>query len=246
MPGDLAWLNERLFHIDLAEVCAVLDKQLPSRFAAPAPGDVVAIHDGEIERRERASWVRVDDRDRWPAHDASRVGEPLPDLGPWTGRKDLTESERTELFTRLRDVAAAFYEGPILRALYTLGPDVCRELRPTIALALRGAGPDGAELVLEYDPTCCGFVEVKGAGDPSKTHVAGAKCWASDLLETLRVSTSPGYMAIGRMWEWNAAPREVPFVFETFLLLYAHPLRRPDEFLSIYRRVHARVCRSPI
>lgn len=236
LPGELGWLNRRFFHIDLPTVSQALDGRGGTRVVAPAPGEVFAVEAGRSIARPACGFVAVPPRASWPPHDAAERGGPVPDLGPHSGRRALSDDERRELLQRLEEIAAMLYDGAELRALYTLDAARLGGRRPAIALKLRD---DARPLTLVHDPTRCAFV-VTDDERPEDTHVAGASCWASDLLDTLRVTISPGYLGVGRLAQWNAAPSALRFSFDMLLYLYAHPLRQPARFLELYRSAWAR------
>jgi hypothetical protein len=242
--GDLAWANAHLFPVDPTSLATRLCAHLPlHRFEAALPGVTVVLARGGLAVVEREQpWLRIDETTSGAAHaqdagDTDRAATQAVHFEPATGRRALAREDWDALRAHLADLARFLFLRNTFRGLYLLvaGRDHPPALRPTFALALR-CDDDGARRVWEYDAAACAFVEV-ACDDPRAHYVAGAELWASDLLAVLRFDLSCNeVLHFGRKRLWNAAAARFRFDVDTELLLFTHPLRRPDLYHALHRR----------
>ncbi len=232
--GDLAWMNRAIFHRDARRVCDALRPQHGDLFLAPVPGDTVTLRQGHrTPGFTRSPWIAALDEDRWPAR-GSGARPPAP-FGPATGRRRLDDTERAALGGALHAFAEFLYASPLFLETYVLDAAALAGRRPTMAFVLREEdGGSAAEIVWAWDPNACTFIR-EACERPEEVFVAGARCWASDLLAVLQVEMPAASLTVGRLSGWNAAPARLRFDLPNLLHVYCHPLRAPDRFLALYR-----------
>jgi hypothetical protein len=236
--GEQAWLNEAVFPLPSSEVAEALRVLEPGqKVLAPIPGETLVMRGGDLVTVDQeAEFVAALPRGEWPP----RRGEPpawLEDYGPATGRTDLTEAELDALGTELDRFATHLYASSLFRRLYSLSAAQLKDRKPTIALTLR-VGKEGGAYVYEYEPQGCRFKPV-AVEDPVARYVGVYECWATDLLALLRAEIASTALLFARCRHWNAAPEIFGFDLDHFLVEYAHPLRQPDRFRALYRKILA-------
>ena len=59
------------------------------------------------------------------------------------------------------------------------------------------------------------------------------------MLALLRAEIASTALLFARCRHWNASPEVLGFDFDLFLIEYAHPLRQPERFTQLYRKVLA-------
>lgn len=226
--GERAWLNHTTFPCDSGRMADMLRATAPElTFLAPNPGATVRMRRGRVASVDEASdflWALP--ASEWPSRAFRPSSAPIEDYAPLTGRREFSESDLPELLLGLRDFASFLYGGPLFRSLYS-------SERARFVFSLRTGG-SAERVVLEYQPQACGFARVR-CGDPMKELASGIECWASDLLALFRGEFGPTGLAFGRGLSWSQ-PSMIP-VRVTLLWNYFHPLRRPEAFLGLYRRL---------
>ena len=232
--GDRAWLNRNVFTADTASACASLAAAGPGGLhLAPTPGQTIVMIDGRIaEVTDDAPALGTAPRSDWPSRDFAGDIPVLRSYEPACGRTDFDERDLEALSTELDGWAGAFYGSPTFRSLYSCDHTGLEGRRPTFALVLL-ADANRAAYVYEYDPTACRFEPVDSAR-PVDDYLAGFECWATDLLAVCRGELAPSAIIFGRGRVWSAMPDRCPMSFRE-LCQYFHPLRRPEQFLALYR-----------
>jgi hypothetical protein len=243
--GDQAWLNEAVFPLPSSEVAEALAALDPNqKVLAPIPGHTLIMRGGElVEVEPQSEFVAAAPRAEWP----ERRGEPpawLEEYGPATGRTDLDDAEAEALSAELDRFAGHLYGSALFRRLYSLSMADAKGRKPTVALTLR-VGNDGGAFVYEYEPQGCRFKPV-AVEDPVAQYVAVYECWATDLLALLRGEIASTSLLFARCRHWNASPELLGFDFDLYLIEYAHPLRQPQRFLALYRRILASLPDTPV
>jgi len=235
--GDLAWMNRSVFHRDPQVVCARLREQYGERFLAPWPGDTLTLKQRRrVGPPTRSPWIHTLSEDTWPARGAG--ARPAAPFGPATGRLRLDDAARAALGRALDEFARFLYGSALFMEMYLLADASCGR-RPTFAFELlegddiAGAHREGGT-VWAWNPSACKLVR-EPRGQPENEFVAGARCWASDLLDVLEVAMPAASLTVGRLSGWNAAPDQLRFDLPNLLHMYCHPLRAPDRFLALYR-----------
>jgi hypothetical protein len=231
--GERAWLNRNVFRCHSDQVCTALSALAPAdRLLAPVPGQTVSMRQGAVvDTHAESSFLRALPAAEW----TSRA---------FRGDVDLVESypsflspcafDREALRGELAAFAAYLYSSKLFRALYSLDPEELGGRRATFAVV---ALSDGDPYVYEYDPTSCTFV-VADSDDPVAEYVGGIECWGGDLLAVLRGEAPPSAIVFGRGRSWNALPERCDIGW-TELWSFCHPLRWPERFLALYRRLFA-------
>jgi hypothetical protein len=233
--GERAWMNAEAFPCDGRAAARALSLMLPGeRVLAPAPGDTLVMKEGKlVEVTTDPGFVAARPETAWPSRGHARALTWMEDFGPASGRRDFAAADLAALTAELRGFAAFLYASFPFRRLYSLRAADVQGRKPTLALWLRAAG--GAH-VLEYQPQSCAFVPVTSS-DPTAEYVAVYECWASDLLALFRAEIASPSLALARCRHY-AAGAEL-FDLDLYLMQYAHPLRHPERFLALYRRVVA-------
>ncbi|HEU4534645.1 MAG TPA: MBL fold metallo-hydrolase [Polyangiaceae bacterium] len=242
--GARAWLNRNVFYADSERIAAALASLLPGELVlAPAPGQTISMQGGSVAGcAARAPYLAAASRDAWP--DRTYAGDvALMDVGPpLSGRHELSPRELDEVRARLGDFAAFLYGGAEFRTLYSAPERRFEGRRLALAVVLL-ADEDGGAYVVEYDPTSCTFKSVEVA-DPAAEYAFGIECWGSDLLEALRGEAGPLGLAFGGARTWSYGPPGFEFSLRS-LWAMLHPLRRPNEFLALYRKLAASAGEGP-
>jgi hypothetical protein len=236
--GGRDWLNREVFPCSSEEAARVLAAVLPGeRVYAPAPGETFVMQGGALAGVEPApAYLGALPRPEWPSRGHAGEIPWLEELSPATGRASLMPGELSALEAELARFAAFLYARAPLRRLYSLSAEELGGRRPTFALLLR-ADEDGGAYVYEYEPQGCRF-RAASSEDPVSEYLAVYECFATDLLALLRCEISSASLTLGRCRHF-AAEVEL-FDLDVYLMLYAHPLRQPARFLSLYREVYAR------
>jgi hypothetical protein len=235
--GDKAWLNDRVFCVDTEAVCQMMAKVYKKeKFVAAVPGQTFVMRAGKLAAIEPSTaFLATAPRETWPARGRTATGD-VPDYAPATGRRELTDDELARLPARLDELAGSLVGGALFKSLFSLLASELPGRAPTFAFVVR-TGPGGEDrLGFEYAPTRCRFAPVPAGVDPRTAYLAGLECWGSDLLAVLDGALGPIALTYGRARLWNALPQR--FHFDIFGELYrvSHPLRRPSEYATIYRR----------
>ncbi len=239
--GDLAWMNRAMFHRDPRAACAQLRPQFGDLFLAPLPGDTVTLRKTRRVGAVTAStWIGARPESAWPARGGGAT-PPTP-FAPATGHLRLDEAARRALPHALDELARFLYASPLFLEMYVLAADTAHGRRPTMAFALlEGDDVEQAHAnggtVWSWDPNGCRFVQEEAIERPENEFVAGARCWASDLLAVLQVEMPAASLTLGRLAGWNAVPAQLRFDLPNLLHIYCHPLRAPDQFLALYRQL---------
>lgn len=232
--GSLDPMNARIFNCDPHRATTHLASRMPGwRCHAALPGETIVMRDGRVVDIEPPSgFVTPEARENWPVHTTS--ADPMPLAPPSCGRTRMRKDERALLSGLLDELARFLFAGPIFSALFGIGPCDTAGRLAAIALWLRD-DDDTAGLVFAYDPQACAFHRDGDVTDPAEKYVAGVECWATDLIELLRVERSPGYVVFGHMRFWNAAPQRLRIWLDMAFFLFCHPLLHPDRFYALYR-----------
>lgn len=229
------WMNRNCFPLASDALAAAMAVLCPGqRFVAPLPGQTFVMRDFRIvDEWNGCDYLAVAPKSMWPdrryLEDVDRVEsyEPLCDDGR------VTDQEFNELITRLADFATFLYGTPLFRALYSFDPSLLQGHKQTCAFVLIFEQPRRYH-ILEYDPVSCRFVPVEKY-DPLVRHVTGLECYARDLLACMRGEIPPSALTFGHARVWDVT-RSLPSL-RSALWLYHHPLRRPDAYLGMYRRI---------
>jgi hypothetical protein len=243
--GERAWLNRNVFRAHSEDVAKAMSTLLPGQtFLVPRPGETLSLVDGVVtNRRPHSAFLSTPPESEWPSRQYVGDVSLLGDYAPFTEARDLTPDELGEMERELAGFAAFLYGSKIFRDLLALDTSDLGGRRPTISLVLL-CDDEGGSYTYEYDATACAFVDARG-DDPVADYVGGLECWASDLLAVFRGDISVGAIMFGRGRTWTALPEDVGLSFMP-LCLYAHPLRRPDRALSLYRRLRDASASSPV
>jgi L-ascorbate metabolism protein UlaG (beta-lactamase superfamily) len=236
--GDLAWMNRAVFTRDPVAACQRLERHFGDLFLAPLPGDTLIFRRGRrAGPLTRSSWIGPLPREDWPSRGGG--GRPAAPFAPATGRLRLDEASRAALARALDEFARFLYASSLFMEMYLLDADAAGDRRPTMAFVLLEgddveSGHAKGATQWTWDPNGCRFV-CEPLGRPSEELIAGARCWASDLLAVLEVEMPAASLTMGRLAGWNAAPSRLRFDLPNLLHMYCHPLRAPDRFLALYR-----------
>ncbi len=99
--------------------------------------------------------------------------------------------------------------------------------------------------VLAYDPTRAAFTEAP-APNPRTAFACGLEVWARDLLSVLDFDAGwPDVFFLGRKRLWNLAPARLSVDLDTELMLFTHPVRRPEGWGRLYARYRGPVATLP-
>jgi L-ascorbate metabolism protein UlaG (beta-lactamase superfamily) len=234
-PGSRAWIDHNLFPV-ASEALADALRERAGHVDVVAPGHTLIQRDGELAAVEPAiPGVRAAPRARWP--DRSYRGDvvTLGDYRPASEVTRLGAEGRARLLAELTELARFFYGRRIFAQLCSV-PARIDGRRAQLCLSLRD---DDGPLILVHDLQSCSFVPADDAGDPIAAHASGLECWAADLLALLTGDIGASALCYaGRLRTWNHAPRRL-YLSPAELWTFAHPLRRPDAALRLYRRLAA-------
>jgi hypothetical protein len=236
--ADLAWMNRSMFHRDPQAACARLRAQLGDLFLAPLPGDTVTLVGGRRSGTvTRSPWIGPRPESEWPARGGG--ARPQAPFGPATGSLRLDDAGRAALDGALGEFARYLYGSSLFLEAYVLDARATHGRRPTMAFVLLegddvAGGHAAGGTVWGWDASGCRFTR-EACGRPEDEFVAGARCWASDLLAVLEAEMPAASLTVGRMSGWNALPERLRFDLPNLLHVYCHPLRRPERFLALYR-----------
>lgn len=232
--GDREWLNHRAFCVDIDVACAAMQEAFKrERFVAAKPGQTFVMKNGKLDKIEpHAPWLATEAPETWPDRTPRPAPSPVPDFEPATGKKQLAPGELDELARRLDDFAGTLVGGNVFKNLCSLL--ATEHPRPTFAFVAR----DGdARHAFVYDLPACRFQRV----DSPPNTMAGLECWGADLLAVLRAELGPLALSFARARLWNALPQRFKFAIFDELYKVSHPMRRPEAYLAIYRRLYAAV-----
>jgi hypothetical protein len=207
----------------------------PERFfALPKPGETISSDGrGGVGITSTCEFLTVPSEDVWESRDV-QTDVPVPThYAPACATGELDDDEFLELLNELSYYAGHLHGGPLYDALYSLAPEDIQGRIPSAAFIVLVDRPRRA-VVLEYAPERCAFVIAEGIESPDR-YVTFTECWGSDLLRVLRGKLPPSAIGFGRSRTWKAVPGAVRIGLLDLLWTYAHPLRRPDRYLSLYR-----------
>lgn len=244
--GEQAWMNESVFHRDPRAACATLRPSTDHLFVAPLPGDTMTLADGRRQQgTSKSVWIATCDEADWPRRGGG--ARPTVAFGPATGQLRVDDADRARMGAALNEFARFLYGSALFREMYLLTDQALGGRRPTMAFALLEgedgtAGHANAGEVWVWEPSDCSFRE-EAITNPEEAVVAGARCWASDLLAVLEARMPAASVTMGRLAGWNHASEDLTFDIPNQLHMFCHPLRQPDGFLELYR---AMVTQSPV
>ncbi|MEO6954541.1 MAG: MBL fold metallo-hydrolase [Polyangia bacterium] len=233
--GDRAWLNQRVFCVDVDAICAAMMNMYKGEvFLSTLPGQTFWMQGNRVhEAEDETSFLRIKPPAEWPSRHRDD-GVATSDFEPATGARGFDDVPQLE--AHLQELADALVAGAVFRGLHSLRDDELDERAGTFAFLLRRDGAPA--LAYEYVPTACAFRRTDA--DVRTTHLAGLECWASDLDAVIAGELGPIALTYGRSRLWNALPTR--FHFDVFSDLYrvSHPLRRPAATLRVYEKLLAR------
>lgn len=234
--GERAWMNRNHFPIDNTRLCTALAQRRPgASFHAAVPGERFVLRDDAAVTIEQAAFVHTQARARWPAREFVGDVVRMPDYAPTCARTRLAAGGLEQLIAELDEFAAYLYGGPVFAAVCALPSALPDGRAATFCLSLR---VDDGRVVLAYEPAACRFT-VHPSTNPIADFASGLECWATDLLALLRGELAPSALCwAGRMRYWNAHAQRLR-VSPSELWRFAHPLRRPQRMLALYRRLLA-------
>ncbi len=229
--GASAWLDDRVFCVDMDAVCAMMSKLYRKEtFVQARPGQTFTMVAGKLKQTSPCTpWLETAPVASWPSRQKTNA-TPVRDYLPATGRTTLADGELAVLAAQLDDFAGALVGGMVFRGLHSmLASETDRAL--TFMFALR----DGArEHRFRYVPQACRFEPTEL---PREAVVAGFECWATDLAAVLRGDLGPIALTFGRSRLWNALPQRFHFDLFGELHRVSHPLRRPAATARTYERL---------
>jgi hypothetical protein len=231
-------MNHVFFPLDSDQLFEGLQAVTPKeRFIVPPPGmQITADRDRVVSVADSAPFLRTLPREQWPDRTYTPNKVPSADAAPASGRTGLRAGELEELTDRLAAFAEFLYGGQLFRGLYSLtSAALPAKVKAKFAI---GAMADGGDHLFEYDPTGCRFELLKQLA-PLSEYVAGLECFASDLLEFLRGRLTPSALMFGRICRWRGAGENLASAIDHAIWLYGHPLRRPAQYLELYRSIYA-------
>jgi len=233
---DRAWLDTCCVPWDireLAEVVAALVPRVPVR--AAEPGQTWHMVDGAlVEIEASAPFIRAQPREVWPARGVGALAW-LEEYPPATGRAEASDEEIVALQAELALFAGYLHGGLQARLINGLSSADLEGRRATVAIVARSGE---AAYVFAYEPQACTFSPA-ACEDPAAEFMGVFECWATDLLAVLRAEVSANTLLFGRSRIWCARPEVFGVSLASDLLVYCHPLRHPERFLALYRRVLA-------
>jgi L-ascorbate metabolism protein UlaG (beta-lactamase superfamily) len=236
--GEQAWMNRSVFHRDPRVACARLRPATDHLFVAPLPGETMIMNRGRRQPElGRSPWIAALEQSEWPARGGGE--RPTVPFGPATGTLRLDDSSRAALPAALGELARFLYASTLFREMVLLDADALAGRRATMAFVLLEgddveSGHACPASVWVWDPTDCSFSN-EPLERPEDELVAGARCWAADLLAVLEARMPAASLTMGRLAGWNAAPDALGFDLPNQLHMFCHPLRAPDRFLELYR-----------
>jgi hypothetical protein len=237
---ERSWLNSRVFCVDTEQVCkAMTNVYKKEKFFSGVPGQTWIMRGGKlVDVKPEAPWLRTTPREAWPSR--ARAGDEVRDYAPATGRRVLTDDDRTRLRTRLDELAGELVGSMLFRGLASLLDSECEGRRAAFAFVVR----DGdARHAFVHDVPACVFRA--SDDDVERTCLAGVECWASDLLAVLDGELGPIALTFGRSRVWNALPGRLGMPIFEELHRVSHPLRRPAAWRQLYARLLAPVRGTP-
>lgn len=238
--GDRAWINQNAFLIDTYRHAEVLASLLADeKVIAPVPGQTLIMKKGAlVDIEEKCGFLSLPPKSDWPSRAFTGGVDWIEGYEPACGQAELAPKALEELKIELSRFATFLYSSELFRRLYSLTEEDLEGRKPTFALMLL-ADREGRAYVFAYEPQSCSFVLVESE-DPPSEFLAVYECWASDLLAYLRSELGTNTLTFGRHREWNANPQRFLFDLNRLLFVYNHPLRNPNGYLALYRKVLAR------
>lgn len=237
--GARAWLNKLFFPLDSDTLFGNLRTlSAGETFFAPTPGTQYVIDKDRIRSTaDSTPYLGVPDRKQWADRAYDPQTQPAAVLDSATGGRPLEAGELEEIEQRLASFAEFLYGGALFRALYSL--TVTALPAPVKAKFAIGALSGATSHVFEYDPSGCRFIRL-GKPAPLSDYVAAIECHAADLLDYLRGRIMPSALMFGRLRRWRGGGENFIPAVDQAIWLYAHPLRRPTQYLDLYRSLYAR------
>lgn len=240
--GSLSWLNENVFNCDQNDVVKHFRKLVPEAKIHPSlPGETFVLQSGQwTETLPSTDYLRAQSIEQWPKHQAKKPNseEIKKFFPPGCGRTDITTKEEQELTEQLQRFAQFLFNSSLFYTLYRIGPNDCKNTRPTVAFLLR-TNANNQKTVWAYDPQASAFKRDTAAEqtqDPTAAYLAGVECWATDLLALFKFERTAGYTLFGHMRFWNSMAQQWNIELDTALYLYTHPLCQPDRYYTVYHR----------
>jgi hypothetical protein len=235
--GSLEPLNRQVFPTDNGDLSTALAKSgiVPgTEILAGGPGTTVSMRDGRPENVGGAAFVRLEDEGAWPDRSyrptvrTNKLATPL-------GRSpcSFSDEDAERLLVELNHLARWLVGTESFLHLNGLSSQELNGCRRGFVLALQ-TDWDGTGYALVYDPAESSFVVTD---DAPERYVAGASCWASDLLSLFDLAVNPPAFTFGHYVEWwSGSPQVRPVSLLSALWLFLHPLRQPEKYLRAYRR----------
>ena len=230
---DRAWLNQRVFCVDVDQVVANMTKLYPKeKFFAGIPGQTWVMKANKLAAVEMETpWLGAQPRTEWPSR--AKAPTDVPDYEPATGRRQLAPGELERLAAQLDELAGSLVGGALFRGLHSVLATECGDRLPTFAIVARDGDQRRA---FEYRANECRFVPTY---KPDAAYLAGIEVWASDLVAVLDGTLGPIALTFGRARLWNALPARFGFEIFPELHRFSHPLRRPAVYAKTYERIAA-------
>lgn len=236
--GPRAWMNNLFFPLDSNALFDAVQRLNPAhRYFVPAPGwRITTTRDAVVSISDTSPGLRSLPVESWPDRSYQPAIAPPAGVSPASGRTHLGAGEREELLEQLRSFASFLYGSPLFRTLYSLS---AAELPAGVKQAFAISALSGEDtILLEYDPSAVSFRDL-GSSASLSGYALGAECYATDLLEFLKCTLPPSALMFGRLCRWRGCNRNVTGAIDNAIWLYGHPLRRPDEYLKLYRAILA-------
>lgn len=229
--GDDAWLDGRVFCVDMEAVCAQMSKIYKREsFAVARPGQTWVMAGNKLKAvAPSVPWLGTAPVETWPSR-AKVPGSAIPDYTPATTSRTLDDDAWRDLEALLGELAGQLVGGAVMRGLCSLLESET-DRACTFAFVLRD---DRGDRTFAYDLTTCAFVPSE---QPPAAFLAGLACWASDLRAVLRGELGPIALTFGRARLWNALPARFHFDVFSDLHRVSHPLRRPAASARTYERI---------
>lgn len=236
---ERAWINRNAFLYGNDTIAEAAGKLLPeAKVLAPVPGQCLRMEGGKLAGITKGSpFLDTVPRTEWPPRQFEGDIDWIQDYDPVCGKKDFPEEDLEALVRELDGFAGHLYASDFFKRQYSLNEEDRKGREPTLAFSLL-ADSEGGAYTFAYEPQGCRFVP-REVADPEAAFLGVYECWASDLLAFFRAEISVVSLSFGRSRQWNANPLAVPNNVNTILFEYVHPLRHPERFLELYRRVLA-------
>jgi hypothetical protein len=242
--GSREWMNQNVFESDSNRISQALSVLIPDRlFLVPSPGQTVSMTDGEVTAISKAEpFLAAHPESDWPSREFLKNVKFMNDYDPVSGRVELTEPDLLELQGYLTELAGYLYGRDEFKKLFSFHERDVEGRRPALALVLL-ADEERNSYTFVWDPQGCGFRPVESE-NPVAEYAGGMELWGSDLLALFRSELSPWAISNGGSRVWNFVPDRLTVnVFRIWE--FFHPLRRPKEYLSLYRKLFAQRDQEP-